>query len=186
VASSEASPAFERISRPGGQLMSADAYRRHARRLRDRHAARPGELHRALRDLGQERDRHRAKEAARDRDPSIDTPPARAQTVTAHRRIVPDAPRSPADAAERFSAAVGAKLTAGLLCYSDRLALLRQAQRLGLDRFDANLLIAAAQHGQQPPVPAPPIPARRLILRVVAFIVVESAIGAAAWLVLFR
>jgi hypothetical protein len=169
--------------------MSADAYRRHARRLRGRHAGRPGELHRALRDLAHERDRHRAREAGRDRDPTIDKTPDCPQAVTVSRRIRPDASTSQG-VAERFIAEVESKLSAGLLSYSDRLALLRRARRLGLDRFNANLLIATAQHARRAPVPSPTAPrvtrGRGKLLPLVAFVLLEAAIGALAWLTLAR
>lgn len=173
--------------------MSADAYRRHARRLRDRHADRPGELHRALRDLNRERDHHRACEAARGA-PCIDMGPVHAQTVTARRRTYWELPigraRTADDPALRFSAEVESKLTAGLLAYSDRIALLRTARRLGLSRFDANLLIAAAQHERRPPATlAPPQPQRtsrtsKFLLALTAFLLIQTAIAITAWSIL--
>jgi hypothetical protein len=181
-------PPHERISRPDAGLMSADAYRRHARRLRDRHAGRPGELHRALCDLGQERDRHRARDVAHGAS-CIDTEPGRAQTVKARRRTYREPPIGPVrvaeDPARQFAAEVQSKLAAGLLHYSDRLALLRTARRLGLSRFDANLLIAAAQHERPSPKAAPlPPPSRqmpRALVALIAFLLIEMAIGITAW-----
>jgi hypothetical protein len=50
------------------------------------------------------------------------------------------------DAAARFAAMVRQHLDGPVLCYEDRQTLLRTAARLGIGRFDANLIIAAVQH----------------------------------------
>jgi hypothetical protein len=169
--------------------MSADAYRRHARRLRDRHAEHPGELHRALRALNRERDHHHARESAHGAL-CIDTEPAHAQAVTTRRRTYREPSIGPLrttdQPTDRFAIEVASKLTAGLLRYSDRLALLRTAGRLGLSRFDANLLIAATQHERQPSAATaaqlpPPGRASRVVLAVVVFLLIEMAIGITGW-----
>jgi hypothetical protein len=45
-----------------------------------------------------------------------------------------------------FAEAVADSLQGGVLPYSDRQRLLRRAARLGIGRFDANLIIASVQH----------------------------------------
>lgn len=55
-------------------------------------------------------------------------------------------PETALSPAERYSQMVAASLDGTVLRYSQRLNLLRRARLFGLDRFEANLLIAAAQH----------------------------------------
>lgn len=60
-----------------------------------------------------------------------------------------DRPRAEFSAAEKrriFTEMVMAELEGGLLRYSRRRALLRYAEDIGIAAFDANLLIAQAQH----------------------------------------
>ncbi len=57
-----------------------------------------------------------------------------------------EAPRPLPDAAVWFAQLVEAHLEGALLRYSMRQRLLRQADRLGLHRFEANLIIATIQH----------------------------------------
>lgn len=45
-----------------------------------------------------------------------------------------------------YANAVADSLVAGVLPYADRDRLLRRAARLGIGRFDANLIIASVQH----------------------------------------
>ncbi|HWB54908.1 MAG TPA: hypothetical protein VG722_11970 [Tepidisphaeraceae bacterium] len=45
-----------------------------------------------------------------------------------------------------FASLVATRVHAGVLRYSDRLSLLAAAEKMGIGRFDANLLIALAQH----------------------------------------
>jgi len=77
-------------------------------------------------------------------------------------------------------------LTGSPLRYSRRLALLHRAHRLGINRFDANLMIAAVQNrAPQRRSPVAP-PGSRLMLPLVAFAVIQSLIVAGAWLALAR
>jgi hypothetical protein len=139
----------------------SDAYRRTARRLRGRLDGKPGELYRSLRDLSDDYD---------DRF----TEPAR--------REIPR-PSSPAD---DFAAQITGKIRDGVLCYSDRLELLKTAGQLGISRFDANLIIAAVQHRvesnqlPEPLFPKRPLPAVDLVA---AFLVVQILILFMAWVV---
>jgi hypothetical protein len=56
---------------------------------------------------------------------------------------------APATPAQQFIQVVTSRLGNGVLAYSDRLALVQQAAEFGIDRFQANLIIAALQHQLQ-------------------------------------
>jgi hypothetical protein len=94
----------------------SDEYRRRARKLRAQHAHDIATLHKALSDLAQEADQHQ--------------PPAQK-------------PEGPATA---FAQLVAQELEGPILRYSKRQALIREAERRGIGRFEANLIIAAVQH----------------------------------------
>ena len=81
---------------------------------------------RALRDLAQ------AADASRDP----------AATAAVEKPIVP----LPAGAARTFAALVRERMDGPVLRYSHRTRLLRAAERGGIGRFEANLIIAAVQH----------------------------------------
>ena len=104
-------------------------YRSAARRLRGRFARDPVRLQRSLQELARREDARRGD---------------------AHRPSGP--PASPlsnlvdGDSAERFAALVGQHLSGAVLYYADRQALISAAGRLGIGRFEANLIIAAVQH----------------------------------------
>lgn len=131
-------------------------YCRTARRLRHRLRHAPAALHVSLRSLK----------------------PAEPVQVRPVRQVasVPDAP-----AAEKFAILVRYALVGGLLPYSARQALIRQAGRMGISRFDANLIIATVQHrlGRSPIVAGPEKPAGRWIYPVA--IGVQVLIGLAIW-----
>ena len=91
-------------------------YVRQARRLRAQYAHRPAELHRRLRSCQPPAIRFDGDESFQ---PSI------------HRD---------------FAAMIIARVRSGVLRYSDRRELLKAANEAGISRFDANLLIALAQH----------------------------------------
>ena len=101
---------------------SAVAYCRAARRLRGRLADRPVRLHRALRELGM-------TEAA----------PALA-------RRAGDVAAEPVGLAGGFAAEVERRMDGPVLRLAQRRTLLAKAQRMGIGRFEANLVIAAVQH----------------------------------------
>jgi hypothetical protein len=111
---------------------STTAYRSAARRLRGRFANDPARLQRALRDLARREDANRAASALRGRHPEPAVQPL--QDIV------------DGEAAARFAFLVRQHLTGPVLCYEDRESLLRTAARLGIGRFDANLIIAAVQH----------------------------------------
>jgi hypothetical protein len=77
-------------------------------------------------------------------------------------------------------------LPGGPLRYSRRLALLNRARRLGINRFDANLMIAAVQNRAPRQRSAAPLRHSRLMLPLFAFALIQSAIVAGAWLALAR
>jgi len=60
--------------------------------------------------------------------------------------IVSVEPIAPATPHDRFAAAVIASLEGTTLRYSRRIVLLKQAATLGIERFEANLVIATVQH----------------------------------------
>jgi hypothetical protein len=59
-------------------------------------------------------------------------------------------PVQPASPASRLAALAASQMQGDILSYSARLSLLKQAQRLGIERFEANLIIASAQHRARP------------------------------------
>lgn len=115
-----------------------DDYRREARRLRHRYAKNPSLLHRRLHQLAQS---HPATASPAEQSP------AKSPSLAAN---------SPA--AWYFAHRVTARLQGGLLPYSHRIALLKEAHNLGIKRFEANLIIAVTQHRHRttPAKPTPP------------------------------
>jgi hypothetical protein len=97
-------------------------YRRRARQLRARHAHDLGALHKALSDLARESD-HAPLPAVKAEGP-----------------------------ATGFAQRVAQELDGPVLRYSKRQMLLREADRRGIGRFEANLIIAAVQHQSDRPV----------------------------------
>jgi hypothetical protein len=104
-------------------------YRFAARHLRGRFAGDPVRLQRSLLDLARRQDARRGH-ARRRESPVIPTLPN-----------MPDG-----DVADRFAARVSQHVKGVVLCYEDRQSLLTIAGRLGIGRFEANLIIAAVQH----------------------------------------
>jgi hypothetical protein len=96
----------------------------------------------------------------------------------------------PAGVVEGLSAAVRESLVGTELPASDRERLLRRAGVLGLNRFEANLLIAAVQHRARRAIGVPtllidaphPIGVARLVAWVVALETLAAAVLAAWWL----
>jgi hypothetical protein len=87
--------------------------------------------------------------------------------------------------AEKFARLVMGQVQGGVLRYSARLELLRQAAAMGIERFEANLIIAAVEHR----VPRPTA-GRRIALRteavsrtaiVATVVAVQAMIVLAAW-----
>ncbi len=136
-------------------------YRRCARRLRHVHRGNPARLARSLRELS----------AAYDGV-------WRARPSVSVQRVA-------LDPARRFTQLVEKVLDGPTLLYSERLKLLRAARRLGVRRFDANLIIAAVQE-RRPHAPARIDQRRRSrwTAAVGLFVLIQSLILAGAGYVL--
>ena len=106
--------------------------------------------------------------------------------------ILPPQVRASTGAAATFGEHLAREIpSTGVLTYSSRLSLLRHAQKLGVRRFEANLLIAAVLERRRQSVGAPPeadaLPqARSLASTVLAFILVQGVIVLGTWWTLFR
>jgi hypothetical protein len=90
------------------------------------------------------REAYHTRHDARKRRPNLDARRHNADRTGRLRSLV-----TPVGPAQLFAQSVGRQMTdgsAGVLRYTARLQLLREAQQHGIDRFDANLLIAAVQH----------------------------------------
>jgi hypothetical protein len=107
------------------------AYCREARRLRCAHAGEPGRMLRAIGALSARYDALRGPKSENGAVPV---------TVVRTR----DSGQS------QFEQFVAAELAGDVLNYSRRLELLAEAERLGIGRFEANLVIAEAQHRAGP------------------------------------
>ena len=92
---------------------------------------------------------------------------------------------APCDGAALFALHVGTRLRGPVLCYSQRLDMLRVAQRLGVGRFEANLIIASVLHRagvrQEIEVPEPAVRRRSWLPPVLTFALVQSLVAAGAW-----
>jgi len=96
--------------------------------------------------------------------------------------ISPDA--RPAGSASAFAALVASRMDGPILRYSARLSLLREAARRKIDRFEANLIIAAVQHrAGGVPKPGHVMPRRRVSVPVVVGILmmIEGLAVLGAW-----
>jgi hypothetical protein len=91
---------------------------------------------------------------------------------------LPPVPGIPPQAAERFARLVQSRLEGQILRLQERQLLLRTARRMGIDRFQANLIIAAVQHAHRPAPPAPTAPApaapRGWLIPVALFLLIEA------------
>jgi hypothetical protein len=156
--------------------ISSDEYRRQARRLRCRYAGRPDRLQRSLKTLATRAvPRQGAREVCDDRlvtlPPQVRPSTGPAATFVEH--LAREIPSS------------------GVLTYSSRLSLLRHAQKLGVRRFEANLLIAAVLERRRQTAGAPAesdVPARSgtFVSGVMAFLLVQGAFALVAWWTLLR
>lgn len=139
-------------------------YVRRARRLRHIYRHRPDRLHRSLREIEPPHDDQLRHVARLSITPLPTTAPHRAQAFADH---------------------VATHLEGSILRYSVRLALLREAQRRGIERFEANLIIAAVQHKADrkfvEDVSRSHERRRRLPLRVLTVVVIQTMILAAGY-----
>jgi hypothetical protein len=92
-----------------------------------------------------------------------------------------------------FAETVDGHVYEGILCYSDRLKLLRTAQRLHIERFRANLIIALVQRQSQTSRPkmrmaaeSSATPRRWKITSVVGIVLLVEAVTAASVCWAFR
>ena len=90
---------------------------------------------------------------------------------------------SPPAVVRGFARAVGDRLDGGVLRWDDRRDLIARARRLGIDRFEANLIIASVQHNA-PTVSTPDDSASSWTHSVAIFAIVQSIIVIAAWWVI--
>ncbi len=83
---------------------------------------------------------------------------------------------------DRFAESVVRAIEGGTLRYSRRQKLLREANRLGIERFEANLIIAVVQHKLRGNAAAAEAATQRSYAPWIAFAVVQVSIllGAAA------
>jgi hypothetical protein len=148
-------------------------YLRAARRIRADGRGDPGKIHRSLRGLIGPVSRQIFKPRPRRTDWSH-------SAILGHR----------GPAAREFADLVSGRLVGRLLPWSDRRILLRQAAGLGINRFEANLIIAAVQHAWPGDKPASLEKSPRMNLSALgasigAFLVVQLVIIAAVWRLLF-
>ncbi|MCY2954181.1 MAG: hypothetical protein NTU53_19780 [Planctomycetota bacterium] len=142
-------------------LGSADTLRR-ARRLRHRLRHDPARLHACLRNLC-----------------SKSATPAAATRALAPRLAAPFLQADPI-VVSAFTDQVTQALDGYVLRYSNRLALLASAAKLGISRFEANLIIATVQYRHNTPPPPPTTGSFWLML--IAFVItVQAAIVLAVW-----
>jgi hypothetical protein len=127
-------------------MPASDVYRHQARRLRQQYAGRPHVLQYSLRELSRRHDCAQASIRPA-RKPlavlpivadvqRVNATPAKAAPDTAFARAVVD----------WFADQVARRFAGNLLHHSQRQELLGTAERLGIGRFHANLIIAVAQH----------------------------------------
>ena len=172
--------------------MTAHRYCQQARRLRQHHASNPALLQRRLSELARSHDTASRQTAPRTSALSNTLPRLMLDTETIRRSA--HAPATPFARAvvDWFAQHVAAQLEGRLIHYSQRRALLKTAERLGIGRFHANLLIAVAQHdkGCKPPLsteerdrgPTPGLPRIAIAL---LLLIVQSLIVYGAWRIAF-
>jgi hypothetical protein len=147
----------------------AAGYCRAARRLRGEFSRQPGRLHRELRDLADRQGR-----------------PARKEQRFPGDRVLPD----PGARSRAFATDVASRLEGPVLRHSQRRRLLKTAERAGIGRFEANLIIAAVQHERRgndartlgSPIHERKQPTGSLTLWPVGLVVaIQAMIGWGAW-----
>jgi hypothetical protein len=98
--------------------------------------------------------------------------------------VAPPPPAAPHGPFQVFAGEVGQRLEGPVLRQSQRRRLLASARKLGIGRFEANLIIAAVQH-RRPAQPAAadstPAGGRSCLPLVVMALCVESVLAWGAW-----
>ena len=86
---------------------------------------------------------------------------------------------------EKFAAEIAGRMEGPVLRHAQRLALFEVARRLGIGRFEANLIMAAVQHqrGQARAVAANAEVHRPWFAPLAVFVVIQGLIAWGAWLV---
>jgi len=151
--------------------MSADIstleHVRRARRLRAQWSAQPARMHAELQKLGSQ--------------PAASTP-----------SVLDHLPVMPTHSARAFAVAVEQKMEGPILRYSARQQLLAMAKQRGIDRFQANLMIAAVQHQAMQHyqvdrshllLPTTGQWVRRWVPTLAIFTAVQAMVGWAIWMV---
>ncbi len=188
-----AKPARERCVATGSTAGScdADSYRKQARRLRQRYAGQPGLLHFSLCELARRHDRSNPAPRA-----VIPTAQARPLRPTIQRVQPRDNATGPDSSFARavvdwFGAQVAGEFDGKILHQSKRQRLLKTAERLGISRFNANLVITVAQNRAEQGLVAPTTatatltPDKRSSFPIIAMIaIVQFLIIWGAWHVL--
>jgi hypothetical protein len=97
-------------------------------------------------------------------------------------------PASGSDPLERFTQQIARSLAGPILPYSQRLALLKQAGRQGIERFEANLMIAAVQHRVASRTIATHVPRRwsSLAGQFLFFLFIQAGILLGIWRIICR
>jgi hypothetical protein len=165
---------------PVAEFSRTHAYVRQARRLRGSLAGRPEKLYRSLRQLSDRQDQQFSLVDSLEHRrgnlpiPSPGTSGTSASGSQAH--------------VDEFASYVASQLEGQVLRYSLRLKLLNDANRLGIGRFHANLLIAAVEHqqGLVAPVSAPRRVQGKALLPLAVFVATQCIILLLAWSLLLR
>lgn len=151
-----------------GDAAGADIrdYCRRARAVRHRYRADPARMHREL-----------IKLAGRDAY-------YRADAKTAAASSVPEFDMG--QIVRRFAGQVMARLDGSILRYSERLRLLQLAERMGIGRFEANLVIAVIQHRCRTEAPVPCAHRMRWLGVLLAVAAIQALIIVTAAAILLR
>ena len=164
------------MSPPASALSQSHAYCRQARHLRGVYAGRPGELYRSLRQLS---DRDDFARGGRRLEPVASNGPpfSGLQSETGQPSRM-----------NEFACEVARRIEGSILRHSERKALLRRAESLGIGRVDANLAIASVQHqlGQLHFTSARPKPRSKGWMTFLIFLAIESLIALTLWAVFVR
>lgn len=115
-----------------------------------------------------------------------------AETIAASRPVFDPAVSAALDASpetvERFAKSVRSMLDAtSILRFSQRQALLREAQVLGIGQFEASLVIAAVEHRRRTysePTGSLPVVRRRSVVGAVALVLALETVALGAWFLL--
>jgi hypothetical protein len=149
------------------------AYLREVRKLRSRHRTNPAKLSAALTELNRTRDARPAPA----RPKTVTVRPARRTPAPAH-RPTPVPALNPAFADEVEHAL---RTDGGSLRYTTRCRLLARAERLGVSRFDANLIIASVLHHHHPVRNTPAVPKAMSPLFWLSAVAIASLAAIAVW-----